>query len=746
MRVDKWLLRVGEKIAGFLIDYRYLISVMLIGLIVWSIVFNVAVIDYINSSRWVTRSVWLGPLPDPGTIQLFGFTIEYQIEGYSDYSFYYVHWGYNTLNGVMPYSPEYGFINLEGITNNNGAHMFPPFTSYLYAAGIALGNFMGWTNWGIGLLIAAFGYLTALPVYGIASELSENKRVGDVAALTYLLNPLMLYHIDFLWFNPSPFVFFFFAGFYMLIRGKRLTGTLLIVSAALFKQTAWFLGVPLVVYLLVRPRERKVKDDNNFEFDEKPQENEEKPTDPIKKLQTVFQPFTEYFDLRNFMVSVVIVLIFVGAVVFPFLIAQPHFLDYWKLALGSYSFGGNYIDLPPYNVPMRIQVLFILAGNPEFAEILDAIMVSGAPLGFGVVVCAGLMILKDRYIGEEKLYLRRILFFALLMMLIVTLFGPRGVFKYYFAMLMPFFSIFASARMIRGTGEYVPFSASMVWLPITLTLLILIPDRNIYLAFVFLIFLGYLLAPVLDRLYHLVKSPFRFIRQVIKQKAQVSSESLKVEDVLVDVKRKRLVVNIITQSLMIGVGLFFITFGWWTISMAIGVDIVTGLEVILVFSAAFVFGFQLLSLGFSLTLYGKLRTHLNECLHDLSIITAVIIWIFGFRTYFLSWLIDLLPERQLLVLSSVFVSIWAGSLLMKQSNRTRILSDIMLVGGLVVGLQVWYSLSNLPVFLLGAVALCAVVIHLLLIVVHFFDKTTLFDSKIVQPYEISNSERLSSDS
>ncbi|MFW9975990.1 MAG: hypothetical protein ACFFDQ_12035 [Candidatus Thorarchaeota archaeon] len=745
-RVDNRLLRVGEKIARFLIDYRYLISVMLIGFIVWAIVFNVAVIDYIDSNRWVTRTTWLGPLPEPGTIQLFGFTIEYQVEGYSDYSFYYVHWGYNSLYGVMPYSPEYGVLELDGITNQNGAHMFPPFTSYLYAAGIALGNFMGWTNWGIGFLLAAFGYLTALPVYGIASELSTNKRVGEAAALTYLLNPLMLYHIDFLWFNPTPFVFFFFAGFYMLVRGKKITGTLLIVSAALFKQTAWFLGIPLVVYLLVRPRERKAKDNKNSELDETLQEKEEKVTDPIKKLQAVIQPFTRYFDLRNFMISVVIVLIFVGAVVLPFLVAQPHFLDYWKLALGSYSFGGNFTEPPPYNVPMRIQVLFILAGNPEFAEILDAIMISGGPLGFGVVVCAGLMILKDRYIGEEKLYLRRILFFTLIIMLVVNLFGPRGVFKYYFAALMPFFSIFASARMIRGTGEHVPFSASMVWVPITLTLMILIPPRNIYLAFVFLIFIGYLLAPVLDRLYHLVKSPFRYIRQIIKQKTQISSESLKVEDILVHVKRKRYVVNIITQSLLIGAGLFFITFGWWTTSMAIGVDIVTGLEFILVFSAAFVFGFQLLSIGFSLTLYGNLRTQLNGCLRDLSSITAAIIWIFGFRTYFLSWLIDLLPERQLLVLSSVFVSIWACSLLIKQSNRTRILTDIMLIGGLAIGLHTWNSLTNLPVFLLGNVGLCAVMFHLLLILVHLFDNATLFDSETRLPNEFGNSGPQSGDS
>ena len=435
-RVDCWFLRIGHRVARFLIDYRYLISVLIIGYIVWAIVFNIAVIDYTNSSTWVSRAAWLGPFPDPDTVEIFGFTVDYQFEGYSDYSFYYVHWGYNSLYGVMPYSPDYGVLELNGITNENGAHMFPPFTSYLYAAGIALGNFMGWQNWGIGLLIAAFGYLTALPVYGIASELASNRRVGEVAALTYLLNPLMLYHTDFLWFNPAPFVFFFFSGFYMLVKGKRHTGTLLIVCAALFKQTAWFLGLPLVVYLLVRPRVRKAKNDPAVQETE-PQEEEEKAS-TYDRLKSGLQPFIDYFDLRNFMISVAIVLIFVGAVMLPYLIAQPYFWNYWRLALGSYSFEGNFVDPPPYNMPMRIQVLLILAEKPGAAELLDTILLSGGPLGFGVILCAGIMVLKDKWIGEEKLYLRRILFMTLLLMLIVTLFGPRGVFKYYFVMLMPF--------------------------------------------------------------------------------------------------------------------------------------------------------------------------------------------------------------------------------------------------------------------------------------------------------------------
>ncbi|MGD9395191.1 MAG: hypothetical protein PVJ05_02065 [Candidatus Thorarchaeota archaeon] len=723
-RVDKWLLRVGQRTSKFLIDYRYLISVLIIGFIVWAIVFNIAVIDYLDTSRWNTRVAWVGPFPDPDTVEIFGFTVEYQFEGYSDYSFYYVQWGYNSLYGVMPYSPEYGILELNGITNENGAHMFPPFTSYLYASGIALGNIMGWENWGIGFLIAAFGYLTALPVYGVASELSSNKRVGEVAALTYLLNPLMLYHTDFLWFNPSPFVFFFFSGFYMLVRGKRLTGTLLIVCAALFKQTAWFLGIPLVVYLLVRPRERKTDDDETSQTDVSQTESEEKESSMYDKVRSAIQPYIDYFDIRNFMISVVLVLIFMGAVMFPYIIAQPHFLNYWRLALGSYPLE-RFVEPPPYNIPMTLPVLAILAEMPELAEQLHVILVSGGPLGFGVVLCAGLMVLKDKFIGEEKLYLRRILFMTLILLLIVTLLGPRGVFKYYFVMLMPFFSIFSSARMIRRSGEHVPFSASMVWVPITLTLMILIPDRNFYLAYVILIFIGYLLAPVIDRLYHYVKYPFRFIQRFFQRLTKISKKPLTIEAPQFDIsiiERKRYFVNLLTQCVLLGLGLFIIILGGWITQLAIGVDIVTGLKVIVVFSASFIVGFQILSLSFCFTLFSELRlTHLNKCLRDFSSVTVAILWVLGIWTYFLSWPTDSTMERQLLVFSGVFISLWAGSLLIDQGNRTRVLTDVMILGGLGVSLCALFSLNNLPLVLFAGIAVCSVLVHLLVLTVHSVD-------------------------
>ncbi len=354
-RFDDLLLKSGRRISRFIREYRYLLAVLLIGFVVWSVVFNIALVDYLNTHWWNSRSVWLGPFPDPGEFDFFGYTIQFQFEGYSDYSFYYVHWGHNLLNGVMPYSGSFGYLDMEGIVNENGAYMFPPFTAYLYAAGIALEGIIGPGNWGIGLLFAIFGYSTTLPVYGIARELSKNPRVGEIAALTYTLNPLVLYHIDYLWLNPAPFYFFFFAGFYALIKGRKHIAIILIVSAALFKQTAWFFGIPLIVYLLVKAREKKNEDSegNNPTTDVGMTKTDEAKKPQVGRFDFLF----EYFDFRGFVVNAVVALSYVGAVMFPFIIAQPDFLRFWSLALGSFSFEDNYVDPIPYNVPVRLPKL-----------------------------------------------------------------------------------------------------------------------------------------------------------------------------------------------------------------------------------------------------------------------------------------------------------------------------------------------------------------------------------------------------
>ncbi|TET09233.1 MAG: hypothetical protein E3J86_08770 [Candidatus Thorarchaeota archaeon] len=725
--IDSLLYQTGKRMTRVLIENRILISVMVIGFIVWAIVFNAAVIDYTSSVGWTSRTSWLGPFPDPDTVTIFGYAIEYQVEGYSDYSFYYVHWGHNLLYGSMPYSPEFGYLELNGITNENGAHMFPPFTSYLYAAGIWLGNLFGWGNWGIGLLLSGFGFLTALPIYGVAKELSSNRRVGEVAALTYLLNPLILYHTDFLWFNPAPFVFFFFAGFYMLIREKRLVGTLLIVSAALFKQSAWFLGVPLIVYLLVKRRDRPPEEEDssqeNGDLKENLQDNSEKP-----KSKSIRNSMTDYFDLHGFAISIIVVLSFIGAVMLPFIIAQPDFLNYWSLALGSFSFEGNFVDAPPYNVPQRIQVFLIMAGLPEQAELLDTIIISGGPMIFSVVIFLGVMLLKDRFNGEEKLYLRRILFMTFMMMLLVNIVGARGVFKYYFVAIVPFFSIFSSARMIRGTGEHVPFSASMALLPISFTLMILIPDRNFYMVYVILIFALYLIAPLFDYLYDYVKRLLKMVTRLIP----ISYSTLSLESISSETKKSVLIIWL-SRIITIVVGLSLFVYGLWISMFAVGVNLVVGLAVLLVAGIAFTLGPQLIAISLSLSN----TSDLNDTLQSLSYMTAAALWIFGIGTYIVSWNVVLVTERQSLALAGIFVTIWACSLVIDSKLYVRFVADILLLGGIFLGLNLWFSLGNQLLQMIGILCLCAVIVHLIVVLTALVHtRSGIIDTRLPQSKKI----------
>ncbi len=516
------LSRIKRKIISLLRNYLLFIVVLVIGFYVWGNVFSLAIKDYMESALWRTRGVWLGE----GTFDLFGLEIYYQFEGYTDHSFYYIHWGHNMLRGVMPYCEEFGHIVLDGYENNNGLYIFPPLYAYLYAIGVILPI----EGWGIGLLLVSFGFLTAFPVFGIAKELSENHVIGAVAALTYLLNPNILYHITFAWLNPAPFIFFFFSGFYMLIKGRRDVGTVLIVAAALFKQTAWFLGIPLVVYLLVKPktqgRNATASGDDSPDSDGEPTNA---PDSESETKKSSWQYLNDILDLHGFARSSLLVIAFVLAIMFPFLLAQPNVLSQMLLGAGGFSLD-SFTEVPGYSAPMTVQVLAVVAEIPFLAEILNFIVYPGFLLSFGVILLMGIMFLEPRP-EDDKLYLRRLLFLTLLLMLFVHLAGPRGVYKYYFTLFAPFFSIFSSEKMVTSDKNRVNFSSSMLWLPIALSFSILIPPREVYLFSVLLILIGYLAVRQVGAFWSVISYLFRYamgklrplltrIRQITNQKSQ----------------------------------------------------------------------------------------------------------------------------------------------------------------------------------------------------------------------------------
>jgi len=722
-KLDDLLLRVGRRQAQIFREYRFLIAVMLIGFIVWATVFNIALVDYLNTSWWNSRSAWLGSFPGPAEFNFFGFTIDYQFEGYSDYSFYYVHWGHNMLNGVMPYSPDFGYLDMNGIINENGAYMFPPMTAYLYGAGIWLGNIIGPGNWGIGLLLASFGYLTALPVYGIAKEVSKNPRVGEIAALTYLLNPLVLYHVDFIWLNPSAFYFFFFAGFYALVKDRRHVGTILIVTAALFKQTAWFLGIPLVVFLLLRKRN----------YPDLVLDSEGTLEEPPKPSNLAF--LANYFDFRAFAVSVVVAVSFAGAVMLPTLLAQSNFWNYWSIAMGHFSFDGNFTDVPAYGVPQTLPVLPIVAGMPELAELLEVIFLSGGPLIFGAVVAFGGMLLLDKMEGEEHIFMRRILFITMLLMLWISLTGPRGVFKYYFAMFGPFFSIFASGRMIRGkqekgTDDKVPVSLSMFLMPFAFTLLILIPERNTYLLYVILILVLYMLAPLFNRLNDLVKRPFGYLKRLASKRIQIDIETTGVAYEPSPSRKIRILEHsIIIASILMGAVLFLYGVYIWIPQVTAAISLI--LQYFMVAGVLIFFGAQMLSIAVTgLSKQKKSRDDLNDVLQLLFVSIGFVVLVFGVVTYILSWNIEIFFERQILVVSSTFMIIWACSLVVKLKKHLRFLSALLLTTGASLATWIWFSLVDTVMYTIGFACVAGLILYIMFLLIELLDSNKILEDTV----------------
>ncbi len=646
--------KLEKRIVRFLVNYSVFIAIIVIGFFVWFIVFNQAVYEYLDTPNWNTRAVWVGN----GEYTIFNQTVQIQLEGYSDYSFFYVHWGHKFLNGTWPYSPRpdpFGVLVMDGITNTNGAYIFPPLYAVLDAAGIALNPFVP-ENTGIGLLLTIFGFITIFPTYGIAHELSNNRRVAEAAALTYILSPSPIYHIAWIWLNTAPVVFFFFSGFYMLIRGRRQAGTLLIVVAALFKQIAWFLGIPLVVYLLLRwryPADGQSEPEPTEPSDSPdPPEPEPKEKDGIidwlrnspesvtfflgifavaaisasvllvlnivfPSLMLVFMgillvmtylglnaifladctrnaqkknldrstfvksflftlfilslgltmslvvfmiaytfPLLNAFqilwwpiilsiyflmrfnpgviprisgpskktpsglkgpliDFRAFLLSVLVVLVFAGAILLPFYLANPNtMLRNIMMAAGGFPLDSFTIP-PGYGSPMRFQVLPIVLDLPLLAEFLDDLVYQGFLLWIGVIVISGLMILEVKRGDNKVYYFRRLLFLAMIMMFWVHLMGPRGVYKYYFVIFAPFFSIFASSRMVTSKTDNVPFSASMIWMPFVMMSMILLPSRNVYFFGIILILIGYLIATQMGTMWWYMKGPFRMVRGVV---------------------------------------------------------------------------------------------------------------------------------------------------------------------------------------------------------------------------------------
>ena len=450
------ILRFVKKQGPFLLA-------LLLALVVWNYVFTLATIDF-SAGVQPFRASWIGI----GQFDFFGLTIHYDFEGWADYDYYYQSWADNFLNGIMPYTDDFNTFIINSVEFPT-PYFLPPLYVYL----CAFGRLLMVEPFGIGILITSFGFLTVFPVYFISLTLSKNIRVGQIAAITYLFNPLILYHTAFQWLNPAPFVFFMMLSFSFLVRSERLSGVVAMATSALLKQTAFFLALPLVAYFIKRP----------------PKESPDEPTHDEKG-----HLLSDNIDLVAFMKIVAQVLIFVCAISLPYLLDPRNYLYYLFEKPGG-TLLEDVTSLPSSNQPITFAVILILIGAPAWlTQIVNYATFYSILLMIGVALLLVKMLLETKDDRNLEGYWRRILFYTLLLLLWVHIFSPRGIYKYYCVALIPFFCILSTRSMIMKEKESIQATLFMILNPFLLTLGILIPSRLVYLVALLLILLGYTLS------------------------------------------------------------------------------------------------------------------------------------------------------------------------------------------------------------------------------------------------------------
>ena len=123
------------------------------------------------------------------------------------------------------------------------------------------------------------------------------------------------------------------------MRGNRLSGTLAMATSVLFKQTAFFLVLPLLAYLLRKP----------------PDENAVVTEDGLR-------PSGDNLDPRGFAKMAIYVLIFVGAISLPYLMDIGNYIFYIFERPGGFLIT-NITELPNPSQPIPFTVLFISLNN-----------------------------------------------------------------------------------------------------------------------------------------------------------------------------------------------------------------------------------------------------------------------------------------------------------------------------------------------------------------------------------------------
>lgn len=353
-------------------------------------------------------------------------------ELYNDYQYFYLSWIPRLWEGAWAYSADMA------------VYLYPPL--WIYTVGV----FGSTPSWLPGLVLFSFNAATGVLVYKIVDRLTDDDTRARFAMMLYMLNPLTLFHGAFMWLNPTPFVFFTTLAFYLALTQREEYAIVTIAIATLYKQFAVVFFPILVILLIKRKTDLRVRD----------------------KLVAFLKHTAIYAGL-------------IGLVSLPFLIVSPNeYLNqmfFWNT--------GTYERLRIFNpgnwMTVHANTFFLWLGFPTwFTDFIATLIINYVFLILcGLLVYGGFTFLNLDEVNDDErfksLFMKTVLW-AFIAIMSVQLFYPRGSYKFYLLALAPFAALLFDYKDL-GLSQKTEFRFQKHHLfPFLMTLAVFLCYRFVY--------------------------------------------------------------------------------------------------------------------------------------------------------------------------------------------------------------------------------------------------------------------------
>ncbi|MFX0094978.1 MAG: hypothetical protein ACFFBD_24800, partial [Candidatus Hodarchaeota archaeon] len=380
-------------------------------------------------------------------------------EMYTDFEYYYMAW----MDPLMK-------SGLSSIYSGSLlGHHFPP----LFILTLGFFNLIPLVPaWKIAIPLFIYHLATGMLVFLLSFRISQEEKVASRAMLFYYLNPISLIYASFCWLNPPAFIFFVILAFYLAFQqkyevnvfGTRITSydlaMFVLALGTMYKQFA-AIFVPLLVFTIIKNQETKT----------------------LKvKLIKLIRNFCIY-GLTIFLIALPFLIIdFDGFM--QFAVFSPTVLDLDHTKIISYGYSVNF------------NTLFVFLGAPDF--ITDII---GYLTIFWIFLGASTILVYLFYWLETKKFIKTLksrnfatfltknsIFWSLILVFCIQLFYPRGTWKFYLLLLVPFLSLtlsFMEGAIVSNQRKF-PLNIPREY-PISYALLLIIFLISKYIYFAILI-------------------------------------------------------------------------------------------------------------------------------------------------------------------------------------------------------------------------------------------------------------------